>query len=309
MSALSGDPGARTAGIAAALALALILVGCQTGVPETIVVPRSVGLAAEVVPWHVHAVVGAAVERLRGASEAEVAEALSVDGAGAIEPEPRFRYTDFAVPQVRIVSLDALEGGSPGQRLAFRLHLQDQMGRRTAIAVRADYRVAGDRVAVEDAAWAPLFSQFPRAEMLVVPAVAVKDGIEAASNSYRDLFLLVQKHALPMKDPGAVPRGVRDHVIFVFLKDRIAPDAKFEVLISKGRAWTTGYKWATRYRVYDDGWMVAMLPGRFDPSSASAFWVKAVYTPGSQAPENQRGKRVIGLFSTAPIAPAEAPKG
>jgi hypothetical protein len=286
------------------LVLILAAAGCVTG-PEPVVVSPTQPLAADQVPWHAKAALAALIMRQRGASEAEAGREARADGTAAIKPEPKFRYRGFSARQIKIAGFSTPKGETARRDLSGYLHFQDAAGRRAA-AFRLSYRVAGDRIAIAKAAWAPLIPKYPKVEMLVVPAKAFI-APKARPKDFHSLYALAAGNAVPMKTPAASGEA-RDYMIAVFVKDRIAPGAKLEVGISEVQDGPGSYTKETLYKAFDGGWGAAIIPGgRFSLSSSDAFWVKAVYTPGADTAKDQRSERVVGLFSTAPGPGAKKP--
>ncbi len=278
------------------------LTGCQTGAPKTLslTIPTTKTVSADSVPWHARLAVDALVARLSGASDPEAEPKKVAQGNDVAEPAPGFSFDGFTVQQITFSRVVELDGQTPGRLVAGFLHFRDDAGRRASVSFKANYLVAKAAITMERASWSPAFSAFPKVVMHVLPSTSIKDIVTAAGDSYRNFYSAVQKAAVRLNDPKAVPKEPRDYVIVVTLKDRIAPDAKFDVQISNSKQGAKGYKEATRYRRYDDGWVVALVSGRFALTSDTAFWTKAVFTPGTDVPKAKRSERVIGLFSTGP---------
>jgi hypothetical protein len=284
-----------------AIGLVLAAGSCVTvSDPDPLVLSPSRPVATKQVPWHTKAALSALILRLRGASEAQVGREARTDASGAIKPESGFRYQGFAARQIKI-AVFATPEDQPAQRiLAGYLHFQDAAGRRAAAAFRLNYAIAGDRIAIAKAAWAPLFAKYPKTEMFIVPEQLPKPPATTPKD-YPGLYALVGSNAVPMSNATA-PGTPRDYLIAVFVKDRIAPGAKFQVGISEVRAGTAAFKEETRIKVLQGGWAVAVIPGTFSLSPDGAFWIKATHTPGRDVAADQRTERLVGLFSTAPTA-------
>ena len=287
-------------GATLALVSVLVLGGCvaTSGVPKKIVVTPTKPLAADAVLWHAKAVIGAAVKRLRGSSDSQVAKALAVMGSGTISPERKFRYDGFEVRQVKYMEFTPNAKTPGAYSMLANLHFQDASGRTAAAEVLAGYHVEGNTVILDKAGWRPLYAAFPRASAFIVPASAFAKRPKGADQSYISDYLFAARNAVPRGASGAAAEGA--YVVMVFAKDRIAPDARFQVLITDQQTGTGGFGDATLYANYDDGWRVAVVPGKFQVSASQPepFWIKAVFTPGKDAAEAMRGARVVGLYST-----------
>lgn len=282
-----------------AVALALVVAGCIATTAKKITVLPTQPVE---VSWHNKAALAALIMRLRGASETEVKRQAGAGGAAVIKTEPGFRYDGFAVRQIKIVSAGTIKNDPKHYAIAGYLHFQDAVQRRTAAAFWMEYREGTDGVTILKAPWVPLFSKYPKVEMFVVPAVFSKTT-KGEPADYRRLYRSVAENAVSMKDPAAADKEMRNYVIAVFVKDRVAPGAKFEVGISDVRFGAGSFKDQTQYNSTKDGWGFAIVPGRFSLSSAGAFWVKTVYTPGIDVAKDERSTRIVGLFSTVPTKP------
>ena len=95
------------------------------------------------------------------------------------------------------------------------------------------------------------------------------------------------------------PDGKRDYAIVVMVRDRVAPEARLLMGVSRAREGRLeGDDKVRRYRF--NGWPVAILPGAFD-LRAQRFWVQVKLAEAATlATEPARSDRLIGLFALAP---------
>ncbi len=264
-------------------------------------IPLFLSMPDELLPLHAKTVVAALAMGLRGASEKEIAEALSVDGLTDVFQEPDFTYQGFALRQVKLAQTRPLENGILG--FGGFLHFEDTAGRRTALAFDVDYRVEGDRIAMTRSAALPIFPRRPETEMYIAPLAAVEAAFDRVSSSYAGFYELVLSEAVPLSRAGATPDGEGEYLIVVFFKDRVSPDGQFSINVGSKRDGVDGDSSAALYTQYD-GWPVGIIGGRFALDGEETFWVKAVYAPGSEVAESQRRPAVVGLFSSRPGAAA-----
>ena len=271
-------------------------------VPKRIATVEADRAVAEAEPWHVRAAINALVMRLRGASAELAADVFKVDRAGIVVPEKLFRYEDFALAQVKLLVDRPIEHIPGGHGLTGYLHFEEATGRRAAAVFEVDYRVADGRVTFVRGHWAPLFAAFPETEMYIVPTQALTRASDEAMMAFIPFYTHVIEHAVPLRAPERVGRKREHYTIVVILKDRIAPDAKFQVRLSSRRHTPVGDAQGVTYVGYDTGWLVGAVGGTFAVDTRRPFWVKAVLEPGHDVPREARGERVVGLFSTAPVA-------
>jgi len=205
--------------------------------------------------------------------------------------------------QVTLTSYDLLAGEPTGHRVTGQMRFADFAGRHATSGFAIDYRVNQDNVSLERASRQAVFSTFPEVEMFIVPSAALLGASQGVFESFTELHRIAKDTAVPLND-ASVEQKKQSYTAVVFVKDRIAPDSKLEVRISSDKSMgSAGYKDDTRYRRYDDGWIIAMVSGKFDLNSAKPFWVKVVFTPGSDGHDHSHSERIIGLFSTAMKTP------
>ena len=253
-------------------------------------------------PWHVLAAINAVVKRLRGASAEDIVATFKVDRSEIIVAEKLFRYEDFALAQVKLLVNRPIEQIEGGHALTGYLHFEEATGRRAAAVFEVDYAVRRGLVTLVRGHWAPLFAAFPETEMYIVPTQALTRASDEAMMEFIPFYTHVIEHAVPLRAPERVGRKRDHYTIVVILKDRIAPDAKFQVRLSSRRHTPVGDAQGVTYVGYDTGWLVGAVGGTFAVDTRRPFWVKAVLEPGHDVPREARGERVVGLFSTAPVA-------
>jgi hypothetical protein len=286
--------------------LVLAAAGCvTTSGPKSVYVAPTQRVATEKVPGHVKAVIAAVIQRLRGASGAQVATATGVAGAGAVPQMPGFTYDGFAVSQVKISGFATPADDVAKRRVSGYLNFRDASGRRAVAVFGAEYALAGTTITITSAATSPLYAPYPSVEMFMVPLQALKSTAPKGKTDYAALYKRVMANAVPMRGPGVSAAQKGDYVIAVFAKDRQAPGSSFQAGVSAVQSGTGSHLDGTKYLTFDNGWPVAMIPGSF-ADEGPAFWTKAVYTPGPETPEGERSARVVGLFSSQPLAAAPA---
>jgi hypothetical protein len=266
--------------------------------PEGDTVPVFRSISGNVIPVHVQAATAALVMRLRGASPAEVAEQLAVDGTQVVEADPAFDYDGFALLQVKILRNQPDQAQANRHHYAGVMHFENKIGRRTALAFEVDYTVANDRVKVAQMAQAPVYPEHPLTEMYVVPVDDVANAFAAAADDYDRVYRLVREKALPLSQAD-LPADPRKYLVTVFYKDRLSPDGKVEINIGNDRSGRGGDSSGSHYREYS-GWVIGVIGAEFKLSAEKPVWVKALYTPGRDVAKARRDTRLVGLYSTGP---------
>lgn len=142
--------------------------------------------------------------------------------------------------------------------------------------------------------------------VFVVPEEAVSK--EAVANFVNNAQLLVfaADNAVPLDRPDEIPSGPRNYYVFAFFMDRLAPDDVVELEVGDDPEGMSGEDSDTLI-LNHAGWRVAIVQAEFAIDEEIFF--KAVYTPGSHAPPEERRPTPVGVFTTKPPArPALAPR-
>jgi hypothetical protein len=276
--------------------LLFLLAACAT-VREPIEVPASMPALAEQIAPDVRLVTAAVVRRIRARPAASVEQDTGVRASRLITPEPRFDYRGFALRRVKYRGNTAPAGESGRRALSGYLHFRDEAGRNAAAVFETTYRTAAGGVTLETANWSPVYADHPEIEMFVVPADIVAETLGKKAATYAELYRKAGTFAVDLRDPGTRHGDARDYVIFVFVKDRIAPGGRVRVLVGPTRAATSGSDDFALQRRFD-GWPVVILPGKFPLGAGGDFYVKVRLTPGGAASDGT--ERLVGLFSLAP---------
>jgi hypothetical protein len=153
----------------------------------------------------------------------------------------------------------------------------------------------------------PYYPPSPGLELFVVEAARLPADIDIAAESYFALIDFVRPLAEPPKNSSSLYDEVREYDIFVFVRDKIAPDARIEVKKSAKPDGLDGISERTRYHDFD-GWPVARVRARFSlysDQARPALYIKVIFTPGR---ENGLLRRpvLIGRFHLSGVsAPIE----
>lgn len=255
--------------------------------------PQSLTKQASEIPTDAAAVAAVIEERLRGQTSSRVKGVQLPDSLAAGLTENDFRYGGFGVKSHKLLKYNQKPGQNDGRIIAGRLEFEDAIGRRTEVLYYADYVFDGGGARVTDVQVATLFSTFPEALMFVVPM----EKITAAGGlpkTHAEMLSFVSSNAVDWQDPGNVPKGANDFIIFTFLMDRISPSAESEVKIAKDNFTNFGYKDSSKY-IDINGWRIGLLPGKFNMASSDWF-IKVTFTPGEEVGGGSRFTKLVGIF-------------
>lgn len=211
-------------------------------------------------------------------------------------PEERFHYAGFTLRTVAVDAYHALDSDPTRRWVSAMLRFRDAPGRRATAAVRAEYRIEGERIVIDQVFIAPLSPSAPRIDFFYVPANELPDEILRKRTTHGRLWDDVVKHSLRLNRPGEWPEGEHDYLVFAFVMDRLAPDASLALRISEKPDGLAGDDAESKILNFD-GWFAAVSGARFDLKDAAQPYFKVLYTPGSDVPAKKRKQRRIGLFT------------
>jgi peptidoglycan hydrolase-like protein with peptidoglycan-binding domain len=160
-----------------------------------------------------------------------------------------------------------------------------------------DYKILDNgSITIQSTDVRPIEPQLPRVIAFCVPANKVPQGIE---KTYRDTELLdyVIQNAVDVRGPAKTSRTVRDYVVFAFFMERLAEDAEIGLLVSDRVDDLSGDD-KDIMTFQENGFHVAYAPLRFAVDGSSEVFFKALYTPGSHTPPEQRQSRLVDVFTS-----------
>lgn len=179
-----------------------------------------------------------------------------------------------------------------GRVVAGQLEFADDLDRRATILFSVEYAMADEPIEIVNIEIAPIFALDPAVALYVVDAADVPDTAGAVPATYGDLLRLALDKGVRWRDN--TPAGERDWLIFAFLMERVSPSSRLRLGVTDSPQTASAY--AETARMLDDnGWRVAIIPGRFSIYE-SRQWVRAEFAPGVEADPDARTLRTIGLF-------------
>ena len=259
--------------------------------------PRFIGRPG--VPTDGYQVVLAMTMRAKGFPSRSIEQTTRVVGAERLAPPADFDLSSFNNRGVRFSRYEPLDGSPAARSIAGLVDLEDDAGRRLSMRFEADYRADLRGLVLERTVWAPAPSEMPEIDLFIVPAAPIEAVAAKGEDGYRRLRASLARHAVDLQKPATWPVGRREYLIVVMTRDRIAPEARLVMGVSREPAGPPQEtRRVRRYRY--DGWPVAVLPGVFDLTGAP-FWVQVKLAHRSGLAEiDDRGGRLIGLFAMTP---------
>jgi hypothetical protein len=252
------------------------------------------------------AVTGAVAQLLRGRTDA-AAVAPAVVPAALAEPVAgqAFLYDAFDLDGVSIGNYGPAADGA-GINLTGMLHYADPWGRRAVSSFGADYVVAGETLAVSRLDARPLYMPLPEVALFYVPAAAVPAStLRALPRTFDAFYALAADHAVVFDPPWGVPTEPAEYYVLAFFMERVAPDARVELVIG-GDADSLDGEGAGEMLFDDLGFPMLAARARLALNTQPETLVKVIHTPGSEIVAEQRTPALIGLFSTIAVAGAAA---
>lgn len=155
-------------------------------------------------------------------------------------------------------------------------------------------------------AWEDIRPAVPTVETYIVPKQAFEALDDAAARDYTEFRSHILTNAVA-SGSSASSRDAADYAIVTFVMDRMQPDDKFELRISDVKEGPQGFTEDSQYVVHDNGWVTAVIVGKFSLTEDNAFWIKTVYAPKQEKGgfyELLNTEDVIGLYNSAnPVSP------
>lgn len=204
----------------------------------------------------------------------------------------KFDYAGFRLTGCAL--LDSKKSAD-GNTLEGMLQFKDAFDRSCSVAFKSGYKANGDVAEIKSMKAGLVAPEQPRVKIFWVPADVVKGADKAVFAKWDSLYEFVSKNDKTTKmATKALMYG------FVFCMDRIAPDAKFDVIVSLRKREKSASKniAKTQYANYN-GWRVGIVAGTVKLGSLrTKFFLNAVYTPGTPTPDDDRDKEIILNFAS-----------
>ena len=237
--------------------------------------------------------------RAKGFGVRSIEQTTGVVGTERLAPPADLELSRFRSHGVRFSRYEPLDRSPAARSIAGLVDLEDEVGRRLSLRFEADYRADRRGLVLERTVWAPAPSEAPEVDLFIVPAAPLVALASKGKSGYRMLRASLARHAIDLQKPESWPIGRREYLIVVMARDRVAPDARLVMGVSRRPAGVPQETQRVRRYRYD-GWPVAVLPGVFD-LTGRPFWVqvKLARGPGLAGLDDRHG-RLIGLFAMTP---------
>jgi hypothetical protein len=292
------------AAIARALALALLLLGAANGARAQTPPPPGEGarqatlkrlltpdgvLVAQAIAWV-----------LEGVARPDLIAPVRFSGPQALPPlDPGIRDATLRLAGIVVTHYEKPEGAPARRLMRGVVRHEDGYGRFATTAFKAAYRLADQKeIIIDSAAVLRLYSPEAEVRFAVVPGARVSDFLLKRITSSTELLALARENAVRLDRPSEFPKGRKDYYVFAFFLDRLAPGHLVDLRLSDTATGVNG-KSRDVHVVDDQGWRVAMIPGRFTLGGAKETFVKAIHLPeGGAGAAAGIAPRLVGIFST-----------
>jgi hypothetical protein len=267
--------------------------------------PISTSLAA--MPADAAAVAGAIERQIEGRGNVNVENIIFMQAARTGLAAVNLPGESLALTAAHLYEYRAFPENPIIKKSRGRLLYEGPGGRRASLLYEAQFRRGMNGIIIDYAEARPYYPPSPGLELFVVEAARLPADIDIAAESYSALIDFIRPLAEPPKNSSSLYDEVRDYAIFVFVRDKIVPDARIEVKKSANPDGLDGISERTRYHDFD-GWPVAQVRARFRPYSdqvSPPLYIKVIFTPGR---ENGLLRRpaLIGRFHLSGVsAPIE----
>ncbi len=227
----------------------------------------------------------------------ESERAVIFDPAGRHQlREPGFAYPGFIVARIDYSDYGLLQEDRTAIMARGAMQFQDEYQRAASVAFMAKYRVSDDgEITILDSLAEPYSPPNPRVGVIFVDRETVKNAGQGIYDSWEKLFTFAVNNAVGRGETSKRPNY---YYVFVFCLDRIAPDAKLDVIASRKQDEKRPTKSIadTDYLDYQ-GYRVGVAGGKMTlESSKNVFYINIYYTPGSDVPQDKRAKKLVGQF-------------
>jgi peptidoglycan hydrolase-like protein with peptidoglycan-binding domain len=215
----------------------------------------------------------------------------------APRPDPAIRNGAFKLASSVITGYKK-PGADQSRRTSSGVLLhQDRIGRHISTRFTVDYRLDPDgSMLVTGTTLAAIYAPIPRISIYIVHADRVSDDLLETRRAAR-LLQYVASHSVPRYQYRKIDRAAGDYYVFAFFMDRMAEDAKIDLLISDQAVGMSGDGSNTR-TFQEKGWHVAYTPARLALDGTPEVFFKVLYTPGRNA-DTTRHKKTVGSTFTS----------
>jgi hypothetical protein len=296
----------------------------ETGISAEVKTPagKLISIGTDEAPPELVMVISAIVLEMRGQPQpkGDWPEVVFAGEAAQNLLEPRFRYAGFKLLQTIVDAYLTPDKNNGFARLEGHLHFLDAAERRTIVALESEYKLTSKNILVKKAKIRPVYPFRPELNLFIVPAekVTSKDFDLFANNALTLGFIL--NNCIPSGKPERVPKGIREYYVFAFYLDRLSPDDRTELRLSRMPDGLEGQRLVFRgpegiaktgyneMHLDHSGWRVDIARCRIS-LTGEKLYIKALFKPGiKQNNKLELGKPVLaGVFQTRFANPVSDP--
>lgn len=239
---------------------------------------------------------------LEGMTDPDITAPVLFETANAAPPpDLMIRNNNFSLSRIVITSYDIPKDSKKQRFITGLVVHSDPLGRIISTGFWTNYTLASrGKMVINQTVVQKTDSLYPEVSLYFLPVEKFPQKL-IKKNNYKDLLKYVVDNSVSFDDHTKIDRSKREYYAFAFFMERLAEDAKIDLLVNdkavkRGKVHTVG----------KDGWYAVYVPVRFAIDRDREVLFKAVYTPGRGTPPDQRTKRIVCVFtSDAPIKHAQ----
>ena len=237
------------------------------------VIKKDALMVAQVIGW-----------ALEGMTEPDITAPVLFETASAVPPpDLMIRNNNFSLSRIVITGYDVPKDAKKQRFITGLVVHRDPLGRIISTVFWTNYTLASNgKMVVHETVAQKIDSLYPEVSLYFLPAEKFPHRI-IKSNNYTDLLKYVVDSSVSFDNHTKIDRSERQYYAFAFFMERLAEDAKIDLLVSdravkRGKALVVG----------KDGWYAVYVPVRFAIDRDREVLFRAVYTPGRDTSPDQR---------------------
>lgn len=283
--------------------------------PFEIDVPAHQTQSFDELPGHIRLVTAAIVEKMR--KEPTLLKNVNFSQTGKhFITESGFDYEAFSVASVVVQDFQArkVSGNDYFCFLEGYLTLDDPFTRRAVNYFKAEYRLNARGIEITSSIVLPTPPVFPHVQAYILSSQEFAIALKSA-HDFHAFYVEVLTRAQSMtpnqeeirqreelaemtffqRIRNAPIRERDDHVMIVFVMDRLTPEAELDVVVTRTLHERNSMVKPSYFNY--DGWRVAMFGGNF-ALDRDVFNTKVYYKPNSAILPDNKDQVLVGLFKT-----------
>jgi len=252
---------------------------------------------AGAITWDTSAVIDASALVMRGIdNSSQLWPVRFSDAALKTLREPHFRFEGFSLSAAGGRRLPAASVAPAMRGFDAVLKFTDILGRRTAVALRAEYDLSNGGLQVGRADVMSIVPERPTVRFLFVPAADLPSSSVTSHPKDTDFLRLAMSKAVAGPGRPVAPTGPTDFYVFAFFLNRLPPDANVEMRVSAkpdGIGGTLGNSVELSFH----GWKTAVLRATFALDDTNPLYFKAIYRISGDISGTPVDSRMAGVHA------------